>query len=139
MSKGSYSTKQGTLILSCFENSDGAHLTIEAISDILNKNSTPVSTATISRHVQKLVDEGKVRKFSADNSDSACFQYIADGNCTEHFHLKCTKCDRLIHATCTFLDGINTHIYEHHGFLVDNSRTVFYGICDRCLRVSKKH
>ncbi len=138
MRKNSYTTKQGSLILSCFENNASTHLTIEDISDILSKNSTPVGTATIYRHVQKLIEQGKVQKYSLDSNDSACYQYVSDGQCKQHFHLKCTVCSKLFHASCPFLEEIGDHIKEHHGFHVDNSRTVFYGICRECLRNSKK-
>ncbi len=138
MRKNSYSTKQGSLVLSCFEEHSSSHLTIEDISDILSKNSTPVGIATIYRHVQKLEEQGKIRKYSVEASDSACYQYIQNGECKQHFHLKCTVCSKLFHASCPFLEEISTHIHQHHGFAVDNSRTVFYGVCQECLRNSKK-
>lgn len=134
-----YKTKQGALVLDCFKNSGGTHLTIDAVCRILEEKNTPVGKATVYRQVQKLVDEGTVRKYSADNADSACFQYVGDDeHCKQHFHLKCTKCGKLFHASCPYLDGINKHIFEHHGFTVDNTRTVFYGICEDCMREQKK-
>lgn len=30
------------------------------------------------------------------------------------------------------LDKIYAHVKEEHGFTVDNSKTVFYGICRDC-------
>lgn len=134
-----YKTKQSALVLDCFKNSGGIHLTIDAVCRILEENNTPVGKATVYRQVQKLVDEGTVRKYSADNADSACFQYVGDDEqCKQHFHLKCTRCGKLFHASCPYLDGINRHIFEHHGFTVDNTRTVFYGICEECMREQKK-
>ena len=136
--KNTYATKQGRLILDCLQGSGGNHLTTEQISEELKNNGTPVGTATIYRQLQKLVDEGLVIKYSsADSTDSACFQFLGE-NCQEHFHLKCTKCGRLIHAKCPFLSQINTHIFEHHAFTVDNTRTVFYGVCADCAESEKQ-
>jgi len=137
-SSSSYRTKQGENVLEVFKAHSGEHLTIEEISEYLRKRNTPVGTATVYRNVEKLIEGGLVRKYAIDGTTSACFQYTGDTSCREHFHLKCTKCGKLFHATCPFLDGISEHIFEHHGFTVDNTRTVFYGICDSCLRSDRK-
>lgn len=127
-----YRTKQSELILSCLKQNSDRHLTIEEISDILKSDNNPVGTATIYRNVEKLVSDGLVRKYSTDSGKSACFQLVSSHGCKNHFHLKCTLCGNLFHASCPVLDSIGEHIYSHHGFEVDNTRTVFYGICKNC-------
>ncbi|MBQ1555500.1 MAG: transcriptional repressor, partial [Clostridia bacterium] len=52
--------------------------------------------------------------------------------CDRHFHLKCTACGRIIHLDCGFMSEFEKHIGEHHGFRVDNARTVIYGLCEAC-------
>ena len=52
--------------------------------------------------------------------------------CLEHFHLKCIECGKLIHIDCNYMKSLDEHILQHHGFKVDNSRTVLYGICNSC-------
>ncbi len=132
-----YRTKQGDLVLSCFLQNKGMHLTIEDICTILKEKGTPVGTTTVYRQVQKLTDEGLVTKYNIDKDSAACYQYAGE-SCRMHFHLKCTKCQELFHSTCTYIDSVENHIFEHHGFKVDNSKTVFYGICKGCLRSEKK-
>lgn len=132
-----YRTKQGQLVLDCFLNNKGKHLTIEDICVYLREMGTPVGTTTVYRQVQKLSSEGIVTKYNVDSDSPACFQYTGE-NCKMHFHLKCTKCSNLIHAACTYIESVESHIFSHHGFQVDNSRTVFYGICRDCLRNEKK-
>lgn len=132
-----YRTKQRQLVLDCFINNKGIHLTIDDICSLLKNNSTPVGTTTVYRHVQKLLDEGIITKYSVDSESGACFQYSGE-DCKMHFHLKCSKCSRLFHASCTYIESIENHIFEHHGFKVDNSKTVFYGVCQECLRKNKK-
>ena len=127
-----YRTKQSELVLSCLKNNSQRHLTVEEISDILKAENTPVGSATIYRNADKLVSEGIVRKYSSDSKMSACFQFVSEKGCSNHFHLKCTNCGKLFHASCPVLDSIGEHILSHHGFFVDNTRTVFYGLCKDC-------
>ncbi len=133
-----YRTKQSELILSCLKKNSDRHLTIEEISDQLKADNNPVGTATIYRNVEKLVSDGLVRKYSTDSTKGACFQFISSHGCKNHFHLKCTKCGKLFHASCPVLDSIGEHILSHHGFEVDNTRTVFYGICKTCKNTESK-
>ena len=133
----SYNTKQKTLITEYLKNNKNLHLTIDEISTALKNNSTPVGTTTVYRHLQKLVSEGIVTKYSVDSESSCCYQYNEE-NTKIHFHLKCTVCGELFHAECNFMESVDSHIFSHHGFKVDNSRTVFYGTCQDCLRKSKK-
>ncbi len=132
-----YKTKQGDLVLSCLSMSGGKHLTIDDICSILKESGTPVGKTTVYRQMQKLLNEGLVTKYSVDSESGACYQYSGE-NCQMHFHLKCTKCGKLFHASCEFIESIEKHIFSHHGFSVDNTKTVFYGICGDCLRQEKK-
>ena len=132
-----YRTKQALLVLECFKKNKGIHMTIEDISSYLRSVGTPVGTTTIYRQVQKLSDEGVITKYSVDQESGACYQYNGE-DCKMHFHLKCVKCSELFHAECDYIGSIQNHIFEHHGFTVDNSKTVFYGTCQNCLRKDKK-
>lgn len=132
-----YTTKQGKLVLECFEKNKGVHLTIEDICNYLRSNDTPVGTTTVYRQVQKLLNEGIITKYNVDKESGSCYQYSGK-NCKMHFHLKCTNCSRLFHAECDHIESLEKHIFSHHGFCIDNSKTVFYGICQECLRAEKK-
>lgn len=132
-----YNTKQGNLILDCFKNNKGIHLSIDDIVNYLKQNNTPVGVTTVYRHLQKLSDAGIITKYSVDNESGACYQYN-EKNCKMHFHLKCVSCNELFHSECNYLQTVQEHIFSHHGFCVDNSRTVFYGTCSKCLRNNKK-
>ena len=125
-----YKTKQRELILSYLKNTELPHVTAGDIAAHL-RSENPVGTATVYRQLEKMVEAGLVRKYSLDGG--ACYQYVGgDEGCREHFHLKCLSCGELIHVDCDFLCGLTPHILEHHGFEVDNSRTVMYGICCEC-------
>lgn len=134
--RGGYQTKQKTLILSYLESHPEQHITAADLLHALTENGTPMGAATIYRQLEKLEQEGLVRRYSLDDRGSACWQYggaeAKAGTCHSHFHLKCTECGKLIHLDCDHLHEIAHHVAEDHGFFIDPSRTVFYGICEEC-------
>lgn len=128
-----YKTKQRDLILEFFITHKSEHLTAEQVIEHLKDKGTAVGKSTVYRHLEKLVSEGSVRKYFIEEGKGACYQYIEDKEqCHNHFHLKCVECGRLIHIECGYLDETDEHILCHHNFKVDNTKTVLYGICDKC-------
>ena len=128
-------TKHGKTVLDCLKENGARHLTAKDVAEILRKDGKDVSTATIYRQLEKLTVSGEIRKYITSPGESACFQYAGnDGKskCEQHFHLKCTVCEKLFHVSCDYLDKLEEHVMEHHGFYVDNTRTVLYGICGEC-------
>lgn len=128
-----YKTKQKEIILNFFLENKERHLTASEIIKHINNNGENVGAATVYRYLDKLVSRGLIRKYFLDDKTGACYQYIEpDENCFEHFHLKCIECGTLIHIDCSYLQSLDEHILSHHGFKVDNSRTVLYGRCKNC-------
>lgn len=128
-----YNTKQGELIFGLLRESGGRHMTAEDISRSLSENGFKVGKATVYRHLEKLISDGKVRKFVLHDGESACYQFVGDsGECCNHYHLKCSRCGKLLHVECDFLDEVAKHIFEHHGFTLSEENTVLYGVCADC-------
>ena len=125
MSNG-YKTKQKDAVLKY------THVTVNQISDNFAQHGTPVGVTTIYRHLEKLLEEGFIRKYTVDGASGACFQYAEDQQCREHFHLMCEKCGCLIHLECSHLSELAEHIFYEHGFQINPFRTVFYGKCKKC-------
>lgn len=128
-----YRTKQRQRILDCLTANSHYHITAEDVEAYLRARGEAVGKTTIYRYLEKLVSEGRVRKFITDG-ESACFQYVSEGGCQEHFHLKCTGCGRLIHLECSYLSQVERHIFQEHHFTIHSGRTVFYGQCADCAR-----
>ncbi|MBQ8349118.1 MAG: transcriptional repressor [Ruminococcus sp.] len=134
-----YNTRQKEKLLSFLIDNKEKHTNVQKISAFLTSEGTPVGTTTIYRQLDKLVEQGVVRKYTIDGKTGACYQYIDENqNCRQHFHLKCVSCGKLIHTECMHLSGINQHILERHGFAVDSSKTVFYGTCSECSGAEEK-
>jgi Fur family ferric uptake transcriptional regulator len=129
--KNEYSTKQRTIILN-FLRENSAHVTASDIISHLREQNISVGTATVYRTLDKLVSQGILKKMIIDERSGACYQYTESAHCSEHFHLKCISCGKLIHLSCDFLQQMEKHILDDHGFKVSSGKTVIYGHCSDC-------
>ena len=131
--KTTYKTKQREIILDYLKKCKDSHVTIDEVTEHLKTEGNKVGRTTIYRYMEKLTDEGLLRKYFIEEGIGACYQYQGEGeHCHSHFHLKCTKCGQLFHIDCEFISQIEDHVFEHHHFRIDNSKTVLYGICKNC-------
>ncbi len=139
MIKAKYRTRQQELLLSYLRETKGRHFTAEDVRAHFEKTSSAIGTATVYRHLEKLVADGMVTKYVIDEHSAACFEYVGD-SCheeeEEHFHLKCEVCGALIHLECEELACISAHLKKDHGFTLNPFRTVFYGTCEKCQQKS---
>ena len=136
--RGEYSTKQRDAIL-FFLQENNAHVSAADIALHLKEQGYEVSTATIYRTLEKFERDGIIKKMVIGDGSGACYQYAGEHDCSEHFHLKCVKCGKLIHLSCDFLHSMESHIFSEHGFTVSSGRTVIYGVCAACGGVSAKN
>ncbi len=128
-----YKTKQKEQVLDYLRTHAGQHVTAQELSRHLTDSGKPVGTATIYRCLDHLVTDGVLRKYTIDSRTGACYEYVPlSGSCSKHYHLKCMQCDRLYHVECEHLAELDSHVLEHHGFAIDHSKTVLYGICQVC-------
>ena len=131
--KASYHTRQQGDLLEYLKQSPGEHHTAAQMKEHFACCGKSIGTATIYRQLDRLVEEGRVRKYVLETGGSACYQY-ADlrEDCGSHFHCKCERCGLLIHMDCEELSVIREHLLAHHGFEWNAGKTVLYGICPRC-------
>lgn len=134
-----YNTKHSNDILFYLQENPGVHLTAQEICRHLNDSGRKVGLTTVYRQIERLVESGLVNKYVTDGSESACFEYIGndgqmhDKNC---FHCKCTGCGKLIHLECGEISHLENHLLSDHDFILDMTRTVFYGLCNECRKKS---
>ncbi len=140
--KDGYQTKQKARVLDFLEQHPAQHITAAELLHALTENGTPMGSATVYRQLEKLEAQGLVRRYSLDDRGSACWQYAGaeaqSGGCMNHFHLKCTVCGTLFHLDCDHLHEIASHVAAEHGFCIDPSRTVFYGVCETCANAASE-
>ena len=133
-----YKTQQREELLSYLKTVAGSHITAAQVCEYFHEQGKPIGTATVYRHLERMVDEGLVNKYSIDSNSPACFEYIADPSlcgCETCFHCKCESCGKLIHLHCEELNALAEHLNREHQFVMDPRRTVFYGLCEKCASV----
>ena len=130
-----YKTKQRDMIFNILLNNKNRHMTAEELQKEILINKLEISRATLYRTLDSLTNEGKVKKIIVDDKNPICYQ-ICDMNNTNHFHLICEKCGKLIHLDCDEVNGLIKHINLEHDFDIDPSRVVLYGLCKDC-KISK--
>lgn len=133
MSRYTYNTRQKNLIFNLLSKESEAPLSCDSIVAMLANEGTPVGKTTVYRFLENLAAKGEVRKYIDSKSKTATFQLIDKSlNCSEHMHLQCTNCGKVVHLGCEFMSEVGEHILSHHGFVVDNSKTVILGRCENC-------
>lgn len=127
-----YNTKQKQLILELLMSNCEKQFTCEEIEEALKIKGTPVGKSTVYRYLIKLQDEGRVRKFN-EGGKSASFRFVENTDeCNNHMHLKCISCGDFVHLSCELMDEVSSHLVKDHCFKLDNSKTVLYGVCEKC-------
>ena len=71
MQKGRYNTKQRYELLSYLQSVAGQHITVSDICKYFSDKGSKVGTTTIYRHLEKMVDEGIVKKYILDSTTAA--------------------------------------------------------------------
>lgn len=128
-----YKTKQRSRILEFLIENKERHVRVEEVTDWLREHGGSVGKSTVYRYLDKLVEQGEVRRYHLAEGMGACYQYGGGQEaCHCHYHMKCTGCGRLFHVECEQLGGLTAHIEKDHDFVIDLSKTVFYGLCSSC-------
>ena len=128
-----YNTKQRETILGYILSLGGAHVTAAQIVSHFEKRAVPIGRATVYRHLDRLTESGKLRRYTTDGISGACYQYAGE-RCGPHFHLKCESCGELLHLECETLSGLERHVFDKHAFQVNTMKTVLYGRCGGCIQ-----
>ena len=131
-----YHTEQKKLLLDYLDAHKDNSLTIAEITEGL-KSEYPSADAspgksTVYRLINKLHEEGKVRRFTKSGTRQSAYQLVEDAHCVSHLHMKCTSCGKLLHVRSDLSDLLTAHIRANHRFTVDENETVLYGICFSC-------
>ena len=129
----SYNTKQREIILEYIVSLGNTHVRATQIVSHFGDKEISVGRTTIYRNLEKLAQEGKLRKYNVEGISGVCYQHV-DDTVSEHKRLllKCEDCGELIHLNCDALAEIHRHIYQDHTFKVNTAKTVFYGKCEAC-------
>ena len=139
---GKYQTEQKKLLLAFFASHPAEQFTAEEAACALmgedeNGEKSPAKS-TVYRLVAEMATQGHLRRFpKTDGGRGWLYQYHEKHNCDGHLHLKCAVCGSLLHLECGMSNELLAHIENTHGFQVDNTATVLYGVCAECRKEEK--
>ncbi len=129
--RGKYQTKRQESVEAFFQAQPSLCLTAEEVYARLCQAGLNVGKTTVYRAVARLCEEEKLRRYGPHESgEAACYQW---NPCQEsHLHIRCTRCGALAHLSCEEVREFGRHIANHHGFVLDEGKTILVGRCQAC-------
>ena len=140
--RGSYQTRQQESVARLFESRPDSCLTAEEayqeLEKELNREGRAIGKTTVYRAITRLCESGELRRYAPQESgDSARYQL---NRCREnHLHIRCVRCGAIEHLHCGEIDLFREHLSRHHGFALDEGRTLLYGLCAACRNKEENH
>lgn len=135
--RNSYHTQQRCALLAFLSAHADKQFTVEQLLTAMG-DAAP-GRSTVYRALDRLVEEGTVRRFAPESGGSAAYQAMDPGHCDAHLHLKCVDCGRLIHLDTGVSDALQADLLRAAGFTVDGRSTTIYGTCAACGRKRGGH
>lgn len=126
-------TKQKQIIINYLKSHKNIHLTINEIFRGISFENLNVGQTTIYRMINQLIKDDLVIKIPLDNKQGYCYQYKEKNEmCSNHYHLICESCGKLIHFDSKEMDNIKNSALKQENFNINSSKIVFYGKCKKC-------
>lgn len=123
-----YNTNQRQIIVDFLKNNAETQYTIEQIAS----ETVSVGKSTVYRLINKMVDEGMVRRTVKGNSRQFLYQYAATAGCSTHLHMKCRECGKILHMDDEQSKGLMNLLQESSKFDLDIKETLLMGTCEKC-------
>ena len=129
-----YMTEQKTILLEFLREHGERSYTIEELMQKMREcaEQHAPGKSTVYRIINRLCDEGKVKRFAREGGRSFVYQAFLGEHCSAHLHMKCIKCGRLLHLEHALSDELLDKIKKESDFAVSESDTVLFGNCADC-------
>ncbi len=126
-----YKTGQRCRLLDFLEKHRDSSFSAEQIAEMIASEGGEISLSAVYRNLERLEQEGSVRRAAAGDGRKAVYQYTG-GECGEHLHMQCVDCGSVIHLDHRTTEALRTAASSCEGFAIDERRTVLYGRCRDC-------
>lgn len=136
MGTRTYRTGQRRQVLAYLERTSDRYQTVDQIFEGIHATDAKVGRTTVYRTLERLTHEGAVAKVTAIRGNAAAYRLL-DDETARHGQLLCTHCGRVLPLGCSMLQPFAEHVRDHHGFAIDQTRTVIYGVCEECQRAEE--
>lgn len=132
MRKTTYQTEQKRIVLDWLGKHTDSYHTVDEIHRKLIAHNTEIGRTTVYRCLESLAAEHLVSKVSSTRGNAAQYRLIQTYTDALQGQLLCISCNKAYPLDCTMLESFATHVQAHHGFQIQQDRTVFCGICADC-------
>ncbi len=126
--KASRMTRQRALILSELQKVK-THPTAEELYISVKKVMPRISLGTVYRNLDFLVEAGTIRKL-----DSAGTVRRFDADMSEHSHIRCTCCHKVVDVLENFASRLDLNSTKINNFSITSVSVEFTGVCDECAK-----
>jgi Fe2+ or Zn2+ uptake regulation protein len=103
------------------------HPSAEEIYEVVRKRLPHISMGTVYRNLEILSELGEITKLEFGGTIKRF-----DPNAEEHYHIRCSLCDRVVDAPMAQLERIEEHLSATTEFKIFGHRLEFYGLCPTC-------
>jgi Fur family transcriptional regulator, ferric uptake regulator len=115
-------------IVNVFLQQEG-HLSADDLVDLIRREDTRISRATVYRTLQWMVDAGIARKVDFGEGR---FRFEHSYRQPRHFHLICKTCNRSFEFLSSDIESLIEEIAGARGFTANQSVVQIYGQCEEC-------
>lgn len=130
-----YRTEQKTELLSYLSAHADRAFTLSELAKEMEKHG--VGKSTVYRLVAGLCESGSVRRYAREGGRGYTYRYLQGHTCSEHLHLECLGCGRVIHLGREQSALFERTLRESNEFALDDCRTLLYGRCRACQKGEK--
>jgi Fur family ferric uptake transcriptional regulator len=103
------------------------HPSAEEVYDVVRKRLHRISLGTVYRNLEILSELGEITKLEFGGTIKRF-----DPNPEDHYHIRCSLCDKVVDAPMALLDHVEAHLSKKTEFKIIGHRLEFYGLCPEC-------
>lgn len=124
------STRQGTAVRDALR-SAGGFRSAQDVYTVLRAEGGAVGLSTVYRHLQALVDDGRVDVIHTADGE-ATYRYCGDPGAGHHHHLVCRTCGRTQEIEGRAIERWAGEIAQQHGYSDVDHTVELFGVCPDC-------
>ena len=103
------------------------HATADEIYEETKKSYPNIGRGTIYRNLQRLVNEGLIKKIETPEGADR-YDHIS----TDHYHIKCEICGKVFDVNMPYIKNLEEKVIDKQGFKLISHDIMFKGICPDC-------